>query len=98
RPADPAVAELTGREEARLRRNPEHRSSRATLERLANGYMIYGDSTEWDRFRIRNVALRGRIPGRAKIAAAKRSGPETRYLRMLQKDRRLRAEFLRLGS
>jgi hypothetical protein len=96
RPADPAVAELTAREERRIARAPEYRSSRRTLERLANGYMIYGDSTEWDRFQIRNVALRGKIPGRAKIAAAKRSGPETRYLRMLQKDRRLRAEFLRL--
>jgi hypothetical protein len=98
RPADPGVAALTAREEERLRRNSAYRSSRRTLERLANGCMIYGDSTEWDRFQIRNVALRGRIPGSAKIAAAKRRGGEARYLRMLQKDAGLRAEFLKLGT
>jgi hypothetical protein len=98
RPVDPEVAALTAREEGRLRRNPKYRSSRRTLELLANGYLIYGDSAEWDRFQIRNVALRGEVPGRAKIAAAKRRGPESRYLRMLQRDRRLRAAFLKLGS
>ena len=98
RPADRKVAALTAREERRIARTPGYRSSRRTLERLANGYMLHGSGEAWDRFQIRNVALRGKIPGRAKIASAKRSGSEARYLRMLQNDRRLRAEFLKLGS
>jgi hypothetical protein len=102
RPTDPSIAALTLREEERMRQTPGHRSSRRTLERLANGYVLYqGPGAEvgaWDRFTVRELALRGEIPGMAKITAAKRKGSEARYLRMLQKDPRLRAEFLRLGS
>jgi hypothetical protein len=101
RPTDPAIAELTAREESRMRREPSHRSSRRTLERLAKGYMIYeGPGAEkgaWDRFTIRDVALRGKIPSMAKIASAKRRGSEAAYLRMLQRDPRLRAAILKLG-
>ena len=97
RPTDPAIAALTAREERRIAGTPGYRSARRTLERLANGYMLYeGPGAErgaWDRFSIRELALRGKIPGWAKIARAKRSGPEARYLRMLQNDLRLRARF-----
>ena len=101
RPADPAIAALTTREEDRMRRTPGYRSSPRTLERLAKGYMLYegpgAETGAWDEFTVRNLGLRGEIPGMARIAAAKRQGSEARYLRMLQKDPRLRAEFLRLG-
>jgi hypothetical protein len=100
RPVDPAIAALTAREEERMRKTPGYRSSRRTLERLSNGYILYeGPGAEpgaWDRFTIREVALRGKVPGAAKIAAAKRRGSEAAYLRILQRDPRLRAQFLGL--
>jgi hypothetical protein len=106
RPTDPAIAELTAREERRMQQTPGYRSSRRTLERLATGYMIYeGPGAEpgaWDGFTVRNAGLRmterGALPGMAKIAAAKRRGSEAQYLRMLQRDDRLRAEFLKVAS
>jgi len=99
RPVDPEIAALTAREEAKMVRTPGHRSGRRTLERLASGYVLYeGPGAEhgaWDCFTARDLVLRGRIPGAAKIAAAKRRGSEAEYLRVLQRDRRLRAAFLR---
>ena len=101
RPTDPAIAALTAREEKRMRETQGYRSSPRTLKRLARGYMIYeGAGAErgaWDGFTIRNVAMRGEIPGMARIAAAKRRGDEAQYLRMLQRDPQLRAQFLKLG-
>jgi hypothetical protein len=60
RPADPEVARLVEREERRMGRSPGYRSSKATLERLANGYLLYSDAADgraWDRFRVRNIGL-----------------------------------------
>jgi hypothetical protein len=98
RPVDREIAALSALEEAQIQQNPAYRSGRRTLERLAAGYVIYeGQGTEpgaWDRFNVHELALSGRVPGMAKIAAAKRRGPEANYLRMLQRDRRLRARFL----
>jgi hypothetical protein len=62
RPADPGAARLTEREEDRIRQDPGYRSSRRTLEKLARSYILFecGDARrgEWDRFTIRNLALR----------------------------------------
>jgi hypothetical protein len=92
---DPEIAAVVAREESRMQREPGYRSGRRTLERLAAGYILYGDENgEWDRFNVHEVVLRGRVPGAAKIAAAKRRGSEVAYLRMLQRDRRLRERFL----
>ena len=61
RPVDPKVAALMEREERRMRQTPGYRSSRRTLERLAEGYMLFeGPSCEkgvWDNFRVRNLGL-----------------------------------------
>jgi hypothetical protein len=57
----PELAELTAREEAKMKRTPGYRSSKRTLERLAEGPVLYeGPGCEhaaWDRFRIRNLGL-----------------------------------------
>jgi hypothetical protein len=102
RPVDPAIEALTSREEAKMQRTPGYRSSPRVLERLASGYIIYeGPGAErgaWDRFNVHELALTGRIPGAAKIAAAKQHGPEAGHLRMLQRDRILRAKFLSRAS
>jgi hypothetical protein len=61
RPVDPAVAILVEREEHRMARTPGYRSSKATLEKLANGYLLYSQAAdegrEWDNFRVRNIGL-----------------------------------------
>jgi hypothetical protein len=99
RPVDPAIAAITAREEDRMQRTPGYRSGPRALAQLANSYMVYeGPGAEpgaWDRFNVHDLALSGRVHGAARIAAAKRRGPESRYLRMLQNDRRLRTSFLK---
>jgi hypothetical protein len=61
RPADPRVAALMDREERRMRKTPGYRSSRRTLEKLADGYMVFDDPSSeqgvWDNFRVRNLGL-----------------------------------------
>jgi hypothetical protein len=61
RATDPGVRELLEREERRIARNPAHRSSRRTLERLVADSLIYdapgAPVGEWDRFHIRNLGL-----------------------------------------
>ena len=61
RPADPKVAGLMDREERRMTQTPGYRSSKRTLEKLAEGYILYeAPSCEkgvWDNFRVRNLGL-----------------------------------------
>ncbi|MGA2770034.1 MAG: hypothetical protein ABSG26_04375 [Bryobacteraceae bacterium] len=61
RPVDPKVAALTDREERRMSQTPGYRSSKRTLEKLAEGYLLFeGPSSEkgvWDNFRVRNLGL-----------------------------------------
>ena len=93
------VARLVEREENRMRQTPVYRSSRRTLERLAEGYILYEmpgtESGDWDHFSIRTLAQKLQ---RGVLPAAKPRGAESRYLRLMQKDVRLRATFLKWGS
>ncbi len=61
RPVEPEAAALVAKEEARMRRKPGSRSSKRTLERLAESYLVYDGpgavAGAWDRFRVRNLAL-----------------------------------------
>jgi hypothetical protein len=108
RSTDPEVSRLVAREESRMRRTPGYRSSKRTLEKLANGYMLYEmpgtESGEWDSFRIRTLAQRIERGGGAerrvlkKIAEAKARGDESRYLRWTQRDRELRAKLVKWGT
>jgi len=99
RPADPEVARLVAREEGRMKERPGYRSSRRTLERLAQGYILYEmpgtESRDWDDFRVRRLAQRMQQEG---MEAPEKRGPESRYLRGMQKDKRLRGEWLKLGG
>ena len=107
RPTDPEVERLVTREEARIRKTQGYRSSKRTLERLANGYVLYEipgtESGDWDQFRIRTLAQRlqsGSAEKRvvAEIAKAKASGAESRYLRWMQGDKKLREICVKWGS
>ena len=61
RPADPEVSRLVEREERRMGRTRGYRSSKATLEKLANGPLLYSDAPDegraWDNFRVRHIGL-----------------------------------------
>ena len=100
RATDPEVARLVEREEARMRQTPGYRSSRRTLELLANGYILYEmpgtESGDWDHFRIRTLVQK--LQRHGEFPPPKPSGLESRYLRSTQKDARLRAEWLKLGQ
>ncbi len=172
RPTDPDVAALVAREERRVAANPRHRTSAATLRRIATCNVLYEIdppvrltphasrlTSSWDRFHIRNIGLAvnrrmarelGGDAGRIRSASSARmagalgvslggwsegerrafdslalvldlvpdlatwsredkrdlaavirakAGPdETRYLRRMQRHRRLREALLRLGS
>lgn len=61
RPTNTDVAKLVSQEEDRLAHQSKHRSSSATLRKLAKGPMIFElDQTkagDWDRFQVRNIGL-----------------------------------------
>jgi hypothetical protein len=109
RATDPEVARLVAREEGRMRKAPGYRSSKRTLERLAEGYMLYEipgtESGDWDQFRIRALALRLQKAGHDSpekraaeaIGRAKRRGEESGYLRWMQGNPRLREMCVRWG-
>ena len=108
RPTSPEIGALVEREERRMGQRPGYRSSRSTLEKLADGYLLYelpGTATgDWDRFRIRTLAQRLQTGGAAeqevveKIARAKRRGPESRYLRWMQGQKDLRKKLATWGA
>ena len=99
RPTDPQVARLVEREERRMRETPGYRSSRRTLEHLSEGYMLYEvpgtESGAWDHFSIRTLAQQLQRRG---LPPSKPAGQESIHLRRTQKDTRLRAQWLKLGS
>lgn len=105
-PVDPAVARLLAREKRRMAKSPDHRSSRATLRKLAADYLRFdGPAAQpgmWDRFHIRNFAMAGGWDALGAAADAVRKArsslDETRYLRAMQRDPRLRDAVLKLGS
>jgi hypothetical protein len=67
RPIDPEAAALVAREERRIERSRDYRSSHRTLERIAGTYLIFeGPGAQpgaWDKFRIRDLALAAQRAG-----------------------------------
>ena len=103
RPADPQVATLLAAEEAKLHANPSYRSPASTLRRLASGWLLYempdAQKGDWDRFEVRRLAMAlRRAPFSAEVQRAKQAPDEIRYVRLLQRDPRLRRLALRLRS
>lgn len=107
RPVAAEAARVLQIEERRMEKEPEHRSSRRTLEKLADSYMLYDGPGavpgQWDNFRVRDaaLALAARPAEKAlldSILQAKQGPDEIGYLRSMQKDSRWRGVFLRLGN
>src|SRR5947207_4316127 len=62
RPVKPALLKLTEKEESRVAKDPRHRTSSATLRKLAAGHMLFElsrqeSSRSWDDFEVRNIGL-----------------------------------------
>jgi hypothetical protein len=107
RPTSKSVLELTLKEEAKLRTRKGYRTSAATLRKLAASPMIFelddrrrGD---WDRFQVRNIGFKAQRDQRVlslmrEVTKAKQAAEEVTYLRLMQKDERLRREIIKLGS
>ena len=103
RPATPLVAKILEAEEAQLRADPAHRTTPATLRRLAAGWMLYElpgtPHGDWDHFEIRRAAMSldpASLP--PAIQRAKKAPLESTYIRALQRDPPLRRKLIRLGS
>jgi hypothetical protein len=108
-PGSAEVARLAAREEEKIAADPGYRTPPATLRRLAATPLIYGGTLnservqEWARFEIRRVGFRtgrsDKLPWEtAALVRAKRAAEETRYMRLLRGNRKLRRTILRLGS
>ena len=103
RPANPKVARLLQAEESKIRADPGHRTPARTLERLAEGWMIYEASGvrqgDWDRFETRRAAMAlKQSPFPPEIERAKNAAEESTYVRALQNAPALRRRILKLGS
>jgi hypothetical protein len=107
RPADPKVARLLEAEESKMRADPRHRTPARTLQRLAEGWMLYqmpGSSSsshpgDWDRFETRRAAMALRqSPFPPQVERAKNAREETTYVRALLNAPALRRRILKLGS
>jgi len=101
RPANARVAKLLAAEEGKLRADPAHRTTPATLRRLAAGWMLYElpgtPQGDWDHFEIRRLAMAlGQLP--PQIQRAKQAPLESAYVLALQRDPELRRKLIRLGS
>ncbi len=62
RPVRPELLKLTKAEEAKVKKNPNHRTSAATLRKLAAGHMLFDlleneSRNRWDKFEVRNIGL-----------------------------------------
>jgi hypothetical protein len=59
RSTDPSIERIARREENLSAADPSHRTSARVLRRMARSPLVYGESTDWDHFHIRNVVRRG---------------------------------------
>ena len=109
RPTRRALLSVAENEETKIATRKQYRTPAKTLRELAKGAMIFQlsgtENHDWDRFQVRNIGLR--LKGKVepvlsllpeRLIRAKRAAEETTYLRLMQKDDRLRKEFIDLGS
>jgi hypothetical protein len=107
RPVQREAMQLAAKEEEKLKTLKGYRTSAATLRKLAASPMIFelddkrrGD---WDRFQVRKIGFKAQresvlalIP--EGIMRAKTGVEEVTYLRLMQRDEKLRRAIIALGS
>ena len=106
RPMRREASQLAEKEEQKIASRKGYRTSAATLRKLAASPMIFElndqQRGDWDNFQIRNIGFKLQqgctldLP--SKLARAKSGPEEVTYLRLMQKDARLRQEFIKLGA
>ena len=109
RPTRGEVLQLALKEEEKIKTRKGYRTSAATLRKLAASPMIFELDNErrgdWDHFQIRKIGFKAQHglsaeekQALAQIAKAKASREEVQYLRVIQKDEKLRSVIIKLGS
>ncbi len=109
RPMRRELVLLAEKEEEKIATQKGYRTPPRTLRKLAEGPMIFQlrgtENHDWDRFQIRNIGFKlnaqlepllSLLPDR--LIRAKAGAEETSYLRLMQKDKRLRQQIIDLGS
>lgn len=109
RPTRSELLRLAENEEQKIAKRKQYRTPAKTLRELAKGPMILQmrgtENHDWDRFEVRNIgfnlkgdrdALLSLLP--EQIKRAKSAAEETTYLRLMQKEDRLRRKLIDLGS
>ncbi len=109
RPTRKEVLQLALKEEEKIKTRQGYRTSATRLRKLAASPMIFeldrdrvGD---WDHFQIRNIGFKAQRglnaeekQALAQISRAKASREEVQYLRVIQKDEKLRRAIIKLGT
>ena len=106
RPMRREALQLSEKEEQKIASRKGYRTSAATLRKLAASPMIFElndqQRGDWDNFQIRNIGFKmqggDKLSLPLKIARAKSGQEEVTYLRLMQKDSRLRKELIKLGA
>ena len=107
RPTSEAVLQMTLKEEEKIRRREGYRTPAAMLRKLAASPMIFELDAErrgdWDRFQVRQIGFKAQRNQKVlslmkQIAKAKQGPEEVSYLRLMQKDQKLRRAIIKLGS
>jgi len=108
RPVSREAMELTLKEEEKLKTRKAYRTPAATLRKLAKSPMIFELDNErrgdWDRFQVRKIGFEAQTSNDVlstirKITQAKRGAQEeVTYLRLMQKDEKLRSAIIEFGS
>ncbi len=103
RPANPKVAKLLQTEESKMRADPGHRTSARTLERMAEGWMLYEIPGSAAR-RLGSLRDAPRSDGAAAVSVPagdstrEKRPEESTYVRALLDAPALRRRILKLGS
>lgn len=107
RPMSKEALQLAVKEEEKIRTRKGYRTPASTLRKLAASPMIFEMESErrgdWDRFQVRRIGFKAQrdksvwslLRG---LAQAKQAAEEVRYLRLMQRDERLRKAIIKLGS
>lgn len=111
RPARSELLSLAEKEERKIATRKQYRTPPKTLRELAKGPMIFQiagtENNDWDRFQVRKIGFRmqgkkfeslASLVSDPRIVRAKSGPEETTYLKLMQKDDRLRRELIELGS
>jgi hypothetical protein len=109
RPTRKDILRLALKEEEKIKTRKGYRTTAATLRKLAASPMIFELDSErrgdWDHFQIRKIGFKAQRglsaeekQALAQISKGKASREEAKYLKLIQKDEKLRRAIIQLGS